>query len=182
MKMHRNTKYRCSLLQDKHWNPYCDNKGSIETDEEFCCPKCTQETNKEKCSYECPVDYYRVGQRCNGISHNNIDNSIHFSSFACSRKCPKTHHAINLNATKICLSCSILCIDTSIQTSCSCKKSENETDINTILIITIVITASISLLAVTWLVIACFRRKQKRNNRRDKTNSRNSIEVSRAGL
>ncbi|XP_063443316.1 uncharacterized protein LOC134723690 [Mytilus trossulus] len=159
-------------LQDEDRNPYCDNKGSLET----CCPKCTQEINKEKCSYECPVDYYRVGQRCNGISHNNIDNSMPLSSFVCSQKCPKTHHAISLNETKICLSCSVLCLDTSIETSCSCINPEKETDINTMLLLTINITALISLVAVSWILISCFCRKRKRNNRRNRANIQNCIE------
>ncbi|CAC5403714.1 unnamed protein product [Mytilus coruscus] len=54
-------------FQDKDGNPYCNNKGSLETFEEFCCPKCAQETNKEKCRYECPIDYYRFEKRCYGL-------------------------------------------------------------------------------------------------------------------
>ncbi|VDI46214.1 Hypothetical predicted protein [Mytilus galloprovincialis] len=55
-----------SSFQDKVGNPYCNYKSGLETIEGFCCPRCKQDNNKEKCHYECPIDYYRFGKRCYG--------------------------------------------------------------------------------------------------------------------
>ncbi|CAG2237369.1 unnamed protein product [Mytilus edulis] len=59
-------------FQDKEVNPFCNNQSGLETFEEFCCPKCTQETKKEIC-YECPIDYYRFGKKCYGTPDYNIE-------------------------------------------------------------------------------------------------------------
>lgn len=158
-------------------NPFCNNQSGRETFEEFCCPKCTQETNKEKCRYECPIDYYRFGKQCYGTPYYNIEQLTPFSPFVCNRKCPKTHYGIALNETKICVSCSILCLDTSIETSCSCSVPEKEIDMKTLLIITNVITA-LFFIAATCISISCFYQKRKMCKRSEAKSIGNCVEVS----
>ncbi|XP_076112551.1 uncharacterized protein LOC143080548 [Mytilus galloprovincialis] len=164
-----------SSFQDKVWNPYCNYKSGLETIEEFCCPRCKQDNNKEKCHYECPIDYFRFGKRCYGIPQNNIEHSMPFSPFVCNRKCPKSHYGIALNETKICVSCSILCLDTSIETACSCAVSEKETDIKTVLIITNIITALL-FIAATCISISCYYQKRKMDKRSERDNIGNCNE------
>ncbi|XP_063442655.1 uncharacterized protein LOC134722952 [Mytilus trossulus] len=157
-------------IQDKDGNPFCNYKNGLKTIEGFCCPRCKQETNKENCRYECPIDYYRFGKRCYGTPQNNTAPSIPFSPFVCNRQCPKTHYGIALNETKICVSCSILCLDISMETSCACAVAEKETDMKTVLIITNIITALL-LIAATCILISCYYQKRKM----DKKSERNNI-------
>lgn len=99
-----------------------------------------------------------------------------FSPFVCNRKCPKSHYGIALNETKICVSCSILCLDTSIETACSCAVSEKETDMKTVLIITNTITALL-FIAATCISISCYQ-KRKMDKRSERDNIGNCNEVS----
>lgn len=100
-----------------------------------------------------------------------------FSPFVCNQKCPKTHYGIALNETKICVSCSILCLDTSIETSCVCAVIEKETDMKTVLIITNIITALLFIVA-TYISISCYYQKRKIDKRSERNNMGNCNEVS----